>query len=62
MIMPLMNVFTDKKKLEFVYPANKDNELAIPSELLEKTIYYVNEHGGWTDEFRYTYMDPRPVT
>ncbi len=57
-----MKVFTDKKKLDFVYPANEDNELAIPSELLEKTIYYVNEHGGWTDEFRYTYMDPRTRT
>ena len=55
----LMKVYTDKKKLDYVYLANEDDELAIPSELLEKSIYYVNEHSGWTDEYRYTYMDPR---
>jgi regulatory protein YycH of two-component signal transduction system YycFG len=58
----LMKVYTDKKKLEFMYLFEEPNELAIPSELLEKAIYYVNEHSGWTDEYRYTYMDPASST
>ena len=36
----------------------ESQEPAIPSELLINTIDFVNEHGGWTDEFRYMYMDP----
>lgn len=55
----LMKVYTDKKKLDFVNRVKEEDELAIPSELLEKSIYYVNEHSGWTGEYRYTYMDPR---
>lgn len=54
----LMTVDTAAKKLKFVYPVAESNEHAIPSELLLKTIEFVNEHGGWTDEYRYSYMNP----
>jgi regulatory protein YycH of two-component signal transduction system YycFG len=53
----LMNVYTEKKVLEYVSLTADSRELAIPSELLLDTINFVNEHGGWTDEFRLTYMD-----
>jgi len=53
----MMNVDTEKKILKYVSPSADSRELAIPSELLINTINFVNEHGGWTDEFRFTYMD-----
>jgi len=55
----MMNVDTEKKILKYVSPNAVSRELAIPSELLINTINFVNEHGGWTDEFRFTYMDPK---
>lgn len=54
----LMNIDTEKKILKFVMPAAESQERAIPSELLSDTIDFVNEHGGWTDGFRYMSMNP----
>ncbi len=53
----LMSVDTKKKQLQFVHPIVESKELAIPSELLEDTIDFVNEHGGWTDEYRFSKMN-----
>ncbi|MER2089198.1 MAG: two-component system activity regulator YycH [Sporosarcina sp.] len=53
-----MKIDKYNKKFDYDYPTAAIHELAIPSELLENTINFVNEHGGWTDEFRYTYMNP----
>jgi len=58
----IMKIDKENMKFEYVYPIAKIQELAIPSELLSNTINFVNEHGGWTDEFRYTYMDPKTRT
>lgn len=58
----IMKIDKENMKFEYVYPTAKIQELAIPSELLSNTINFVNEHGGWTDEFRYTYMDPKTRT
>ena len=58
----LMNVYTDKKNIEICFTTADSRELAIPSELLIDTINFVNEHGGWTDEFRLTYMDAKTRT
>lgn len=55
----LMTVDTEKKQLQFVHPVVESRELAIPSELLEDTIDFVNEHGGWTDEYRFSNMNFR---
>ncbi|MEK5040647.1 YycH family regulatory protein [Sporosarcina sp. FSL K6-3457] len=55
----LMNIDTEKKMLKYVVPAAESQEPAIPSELLSNTLDFVNEHGGWTDEFRYTSMNPK---
>lgn len=54
----LMTIDTARKTLNYVHPAAENKEMAIPSNLLLNTIDFVNEHGGWTDEYRYTYMDP----
>lgn len=53
----LMSVDTEKKKLQYVHPATESREIAIPSELLEDTIDFINEHGGWTDEYRFSNMN-----
>lgn len=53
----LMNVNTKTKVLNFVYPP-ESQELAIPSELMSTTIEFVNDHSGWTDDYRYSYMNP----
>lgn len=54
-----MSVDTENKMLEYYIPAVESHELAIPSELLLNTIDFVNEHGGWTDDFRYMAMSPK---
>ncbi|WP_153733057.1 YycH family regulatory protein [Sporosarcina obsidiansis] len=53
-----MKVLTKTKMLKYTMPAAESQEIAIPSELLVNTIDFINEHGGWTDEFRYSYMNP----
>ncbi|MDV6378803.1 two-component system activity regulator YycH [Sporosarcina sp. GW1-11] len=53
-----MSVNMKTKMLNYVMPAAESQEIAIPSELLLNTIDFINEHGGWTDEFRFTYMNP----
>jgi regulatory protein YycH of two-component signal transduction system YycFG len=58
----LMKIDKENMKFEYAYPSALIHELAIPSELLVDTINFVNEHGGWTDEFRYTYMNPKSRT
>ena len=54
----LMNIDTEKKMLKYVVPAAESQDFAIASELLTNTLDFVNEHGGWTDEFRYMNMSP----
>ncbi|REB08137.1 hypothetical protein DVB69_09230 [Sporosarcina sp. BI001-red] len=53
----LMNVNTKTKVLNFAYPP-ESKEIAIPSELMTTTIDFVNDHSGWTDDYRYSYMNP----
>lgn len=54
----IMTVDTKNKMLNFVYPSAESNEIAIPSELLFQSVDFINEHGGWTDDFRFTYLNP----
>lgn len=55
----LMTIDTAKKTLTFVNPGAKSEEIVIPSELFLNTFDFINEHGGWTDEFRLMYVNPR---
>ena len=54
----IMTINTLTKDLDYVHPTEKSKELAIPSELLFNTFDFINEHGGWTDDFRYSHIDP----
>jgi len=58
----IMRIETMMKTLSFFHPVAESTELAIPSDLLFNTIDFVNEHGGWTDEYRYTFMNPKSRT
>lgn len=53
----LMVVNTETKMLDFVHPAAEAREPAKPSDLLLDVIDSINEHGGWTDSFRYSYIN-----
>ncbi|MCG7345809.1 two-component system activity regulator YycH [Sporosarcina sp. ACRSL] len=50
-------VNTNTKMLNFFHPAAEIREPANPSVLLQDVIDSINEHGGWTDSYRYSYMN-----
>ncbi len=54
----LMNVNLLERTLSFVNPSAETLVPAIPSKLVFDSLYYINEHGGWTDEFRFAKMNP----
>ena len=53
-----MSINTDKKILDYFHPTAKTNEVSIPSDLLLDVFDYINEHGGWSNEYRLTNMNP----
>lgn len=53
----LMGVNTVSKMLSFAHPAAESREPAIPSTLLVDVIDSINEHGGWTGSFRFSYIN-----
>ena len=54
----LMTINADKKTLEYVHPSEKTSEVSIPSDLLLDVFDFINEHGGWTNEYRLSNMNP----
>ncbi|PUB10976.1 YycH family regulatory protein [Paenisporosarcina sp. OV554] len=54
----LMNVNLLERTLSFVNPSAETLVPAIPSKLVFDSLNYINEHGGWTDEFRFAKMNP----
>jgi regulatory protein YycH of two-component signal transduction system YycFG len=53
----MMMLDNDMKMLSFVNPQEESDELKRPEDLLQRSIDFVNNHGGWTDSFRYAGMD-----
>ncbi|GEN84545.1 hypothetical protein SLU01_28570 [Sporosarcina luteola] len=53
----LLIVNTESKMLNFVHPAAESREPITPSDLLLDVIDSINEHGGWTNSFRYSYIN-----
>jgi regulatory protein YycH of two-component signal transduction system YycFG len=53
----LLVVDTESKMLSFAHPAAESREPADSSTLLLDVIDSINEHGGWTDSFRFSYMN-----
>lgn len=54
----IMRIDPMMKVLTFIHPVVESKEVAIPSVLLKNTIDFVNEHGGWTDEYRFVSSNP----
>jgi len=49
----LMSVDLSQRTLSFVNPSAETFVPAVPSKLIFDSLDYINEHGGWTDEFRF---------
>lgn len=54
----LMNVNLLERTLSFVNPSAETSVPAVPSKLVFDSLDYVNEHGGWTDDFRFASINP----
>lgn len=53
----LMNVDPISKRLSYVHPASEGEFLGKSSELLYNSLSFVNEHDGWTDDYRFSRMN-----
>lgn len=53
-----LTVDTTNKWINYVNPGEESKGIAIPSELIFNSIDFVNEHGGWTDDYRFFDIDP----
>ena len=51
--MSLMTLDTNLKSLNYVYPAAESSIKIEPSKLLKDSFEFINEHGGFTADFRY---------
>lgn len=54
----LMDVNLLEHTLSFVNPSAETFSTAIPSKLVFDSLDFVNEHGGWTDDFRFASINP----
>ncbi|GHH98095.1 YycH family regulatory protein [Neobacillus kokaensis] len=52
-----MTVNYDKNMLSYVNPTAEDNYSEKSYDLVKRSIDFVNEHGGWTDQYRYVEKD-----
>lgn len=53
----LMTVDNDTRMLSYVNPAGESSNVMSSIDLLQKSIDFVNEHGGWTGNYRYAGID-----
>ncbi|MBD7984175.1 hypothetical protein H9649_06255 [Sporosarcina sp. Sa2YVA2] len=53
-----MIVDTDSKMLNFVHPAAETREPSTSADLLMDVIDSINEHGGWTNSYRFSHISP----
>lgn len=48
----MLKVFNDQKYIQFVNPMLINNSQGETSDLIQTSIDFVNEHGGWTDNYQ----------
>ncbi|WP_277584066.1 YycH family regulatory protein [Psychrobacillus antarcticus] len=53
----LMNVNFTYKSLHYVHPASENENPGNPVDLITNSLNFVNEHNGWTDDYRYSRMN-----
>ncbi len=54
----LLTVDSLDRTLRYVYPAAETSVPGIPQELVFDSMDFVNEHAGWTDDYRLVGIDP----
>ena len=52
-----MTVNTDIMMLNYIVPSKKESVKVSSSELLNRSIQFVNEHAGWEENYRFAEMD-----
>ncbi|WP_298831575.1 two-component system activity regulator YycH [uncultured Planococcus sp.] len=53
----LMRENSANKSISYIQPKAETSDPAIPSDLLFDSFGYINEHGGWTDDYFYAGMN-----
>ncbi|MBS4189860.1 hypothetical protein KHA94_06540 [Bacillus sp. FJAT-49705] len=53
----LMRVNDDESTLQYINPVENNESSFISNNLLKRSIDFINEHGGWTDNYRFVSMD-----
>lgn len=53
----LMRENSNNKSISYIQPKAETSDPAIPSDLLFDSLGYINEHGGWTDQYLYAEMN-----
>lgn len=54
----LMNIDFFSKELSYVHPASESENIGNSAVLLQNSVNFVNEHDGWTDDYRYNRINP----
>ncbi len=52
----IMKIHSESKTLSYINPSEEAIGLGDPAKLFQRSVDYVNEHGGWTDKYRYFSM------
>jgi len=53
-----LRVFQDGRRMEYVNPYSEDSTVMSPDNLLDESIYHINGHNGWTDEYHLMEIHP----
>ncbi len=53
----MMEVDFQNRSLNYVHPASESNISINPSDLIQNSLSFVNEHDGWTDDYRYSRLN-----
>ncbi|MCZ8533737.1 Two-component signal transduction system YycFG, regulatory protein YycH [Paenisporosarcina quisquiliarum] len=53
----LMKVNFSTRSLNYVHPASENENPAKSVDLIQNSLNFVNEHNGWTDDYRYSRMN-----
>lgn len=54
----IMRFDPNRKSMSYVKPKAETSDPGIPSELIFNTVDYVNDHGGWTNDYRFFGIEP----
>jgi len=53
-----LRVFRDGSRMEYVNPYSEDSTSLSPVNLLNESIYHINGHNGWTEDYYLTDINP----